>query len=151
MSRYMKLLIAKVVGIILVAPTASWANCEKTEIERILQRNGYTHSHLNTAANGRNSFLINKDGGKFVVHVEEDGDASFRRYFRNDDGYTMDNLAVVMNSLKYIQVYIDSDNDIVMAYDVAVWGNPRCNVDLSENLRLFMNITEEGEKILSEG
>lgn len=145
-----KIFAANTLVVALILPAMSWADCEKPEVERLLERDGYTFTHLNSAENGRNSFLISKDGGKFVVHVDRDGDVSYRRFFRNNDDYTMNDFRAVMNALKYLQVYLDSDDDIVMAYDVALWGNPRCNVDLSENLRLFINLTDNGEDILSE-
>jgi hypothetical protein len=84
------------------------------------------------------------------MFADLDGDLSFRKYFKNTLDVSNDDAASVMENLKYVQVYIDSDGDIVMAYDVALWGEMRCNFDLSEHLRFFIDIADAAEDQLSE-
>ena len=135
----------------LLPSAATLAECTKTAVDEVLTRNGYTFEYTGDLESTKSSaFLITKDGSKLRMFADLDGDLSFRKYFKNNLDVSNDDAASVMENLKYVQVYIDSDGDIVMAYDVALWGEMRCNFDLSEHLRFFIDLADAAEDQLSE-
>jgi hypothetical protein len=135
--------------IIMSFSTTAVAECSKSAVGEVLSRNGYTHEYRGERNGGdSNAFSITKDGGTFLLMADTDGDLAFRKYFSNSLGLTNDDTARVMERYKYLQVYIDSDGDVAMAYDVALWGEKRCNYDLNSELRFFINLVESAEDAL---
>lgn len=137
--------------LVLSFSTTAVAECSKTGVEEVLSRNGYTYNYVGERDEGeRHGFLITKDGAKLQLWADTDGDLSFRKYFNNNLKVTNDDTARVMGRYKYMQVYVDSDGDIAMAYDVALWGEKRCNYDLNDHLRFFISMVDTAESALQE-
>ena len=83
------------------------------------------------------------------MRVETDGDLSLSKFYQNN-GFTNDDTARVMESIKYLQLYVDSDDDVAMQYHVAQWGESRCNFDMSRNIRMFIQLTDTAERRLQD-
>ena len=135
----------------LLLPATALAECSRAAVEDILWQNGYTYEYTGEVHDGKaNAFTIIKDGSKRRLFAELDGDLSFRAYYYNHRGTTNDDAASVMQTLKYLQVYLDTDGDIVLSYDVGMFGGPRCNPDLNDQVRFFFGLVDAAEVKLME-
>lgn len=130
-------------------PSLTVAECSKEVVSSELSRQGYSYEFLRTDNDGDNFFRLRKDGSSFSLKVETDGDVSLSKFYQNS-GFTNDDTARVMESIKYLQVYVDSDGDVAMQYHVAQWGESRCNFDMSSNIRMFMQLTDTAERRLQD-
>ena len=100
-------------------------------------------------ADDHNVFRLRKDGSSFALRVEPEGDLSLSKFYQNY-GLTNDEAEKVMESIKYLQVYVDSDDDIAMKYHVAQWGKNRSNFDMYGNIRMFTQLADVAERRLQE-
>ena len=130
-------------------PSLTVAECSKEVVSSELSRQGYSYEFLRTDDDGDNVFRLRKDGSSFSLRVETDGDLSLSKFYQNN-GFTNDDTARVMESIKYLQVYVDSDDDVAMQYHVAQWGENRCNFDMSRNIRMFIQLTDTAERRLQD-
>ena len=131
-------------------PASALADCSRRDVENELSRWGYSYEFGRTTDDGDNLFALTKDGGRFVLKVETDGDIMFSKYFKNNLNLTNDDAASVMEGLSYLQIYIDSDGDIAMDYSIAKFGARRCNDDLNELTKLFIGLADEAESRMAE-
>ena len=130
----------------LLLPATALAECSSATVEDVLWQNGYTYEYTGEVHDGKaNAFTIIKDGGKRRLFADLDGDLSFRTYYYNHRGITNDDAASVMQALKYLQVYLDTDGDIVLAYDVGMFGGSGCNPYLNDQVRFFLGLVDAAE------
>ena len=122
------------------------AKCLKSEVVGVLDDYGYTYSELED--DGDYNFTLSKDGERIRMWVQPDGDLSLRKWLTHSESYNNDDLAQIMSDLKYLAIYLDADEDIVMAYDYPSWGS--CPSDLRDIINLFFDAATMAEKRLLE-
>lgn len=145
MRRRPALLTCISIGLLYALPTSALADCTRKDVERELTRWGYSYEFGRTTENGGHLFAIKRDGERFVLRAEANGDIRFSKYFRNSLNLTNDDAASIMESLAYLQIYIDSDGDIALDYSIANFGTRDCNKDLNNLTKQFMGLAEEAE------
>ena len=150
MNRKSILLNGTFLSLLCALPASALADCSRRDVESELSNWGYSYEFGRATEDGDNLFALTKDGGRFVLKVETDGDIMFSKYFKNNLNLTNDDAASVMAGLSYLQIYIDSDGDIAMDYSIAKFSARRCNDDLNELIKLFIGLADEAESQLAE-
>ena len=134
----------------LLIPSLATASCTKQSVIDELSRQGFTYEFLKTDDDDDNFFRITKDGSSFVMQAEADGDLAFNKFFKNNLDLTNDRTSAVMEGLRYLQIYIDSDNDVAMQYHVALWGEDRCNFEMTQQIKFFIQLVSNAEERLTD-
>lgn len=125
--------------------SVSWGACEKSEVLDTLDSAGYAYEQL--PDDGDYNFRIKKSGATIRAWVEPDGDSSFRAYFVNGGLFDNEHMRSLMRTFKYIQAYLDRDEDVAIAYDVKNHGET-CPQHLVQNINVFFDLTEDVRGIL---
>ena len=134
----------------LLTPSLAAAACTKQSVIDELSRQGFTYEFIKTDDDDDNFFRIRKDGSSFVMQAEADGDLAFSKFFNNNLDVTNDKTSAVMETLRYLQIFVDSDNDVAMQYQVALWGEDRCNFEMTQQIKFFIQLVSNAEERLSE-
>ena len=150
MNRKSILLNSTFLSLLCALPASTLADCSRRDVESELSKWGYSYEFGRTTEDGDNLFALTKDGGRFVLRVDTDGDIMLSKYFQNNLNLTNDDAASVMEGLSYLQIYIDSEGDVAMDYSIAKFGARRCNDDLNELIKLFIGLVDEAESRMAE-
>ena len=103
-SRYEVVMIRKSVllnstflSLLCALPASALADCSRRDVESELSKWGYSYEFGRTTEDGDNLFALTKDGGRFVLRVDTDGDILLSKY-QNNLNLTNDDAASVMRA-----------------------------------------------------
>ena len=124
------------------------ADCDPMAVRQILEDGGWRFE-AETDENGQGVFTITSDGITARAAVERDGDAQFMAFYV-DTGLTRQESLELINEassrLKYVQIWLDEDEDLAVMYSVAEWNNV-CPDNLTDHIRLFFSLMRSVQEL----